>query len=445
MPKKFLSETLGSERRNLLLRGAVASTAMMIAPGAGNAQSIAEYAPSAGMLFKDLPTLTVKPGVVMITTLGWSVAGIGAASYVFDPTITKSIASANSRWMAITRNGLGFRLTTQKICADCFGLSAHAADNSDALQAAIDMCAMTGGGQISISRGAYRFGKSIFIKAEVELIGSGKRATSLIFDEIGVAIDARGRPDSRISFRMSDLTLKARNAQNTTQALRLGWNQRSTPLLERVCIAGFGHYAINFADSNWIVSFRDVEIHDCAKVVAGSSAIWRDPNANTVQGLADIKFFGLVIESCGNAKSKAGAIHFVATAPGSTQGLWLSGATIENNAGAYECAFENVDHLVIEQSYFEITFTPGKPHGAIEISGGRLNLTGCRIASDPANEAANIIRARNGAVLLASGNAWDSDFGGADVDYDDSITLEGLDFQRSGKTALRLINGKTVK
>jgi hypothetical protein len=216
-------------------------------------------------------------------------------------------------------------------------------------------------------------------------------------------------------------------------------------LLERVRISGFGHYALNFAGSNWIVTFRDLEIHDCAKTVPGSSAIWRDPDPKTVEGLADIKFFGLVIESCGNAKSKAGAIHFTATAPGSTQGLWLYGATIENNAGSFECAFQNVDHLSIDQSYFEITFQPGQPRSAIDMAGGRLNLTGCRMASDPANKAANIIRARNGAVVLAAGNTWDSDFGGADVNFDATTTMEGADFQRSGQAALRLTKVKAPK
>jgi Pectate lyase superfamily protein len=443
--KHPVSSAAPVQRRSFLLSSAVvtASTILLSGPVAG--QSPAAAMPYAVRVFADIADLVVGEDVTLIATSGWSDPGLGSASYAYDPEITAALAGQNPRWMVMTRNGRGFRLVAPKIQAECFGLSPRSADNSDALQAAIAMCAGSDGGQVLIPRGTFRFRKTVLIKAEVELIGSGKAGTTLLFADTGIALDAKGTQNNRIPFRVCDLTLAAMKPDNNTQAVRLAWNQRSTPLLERVRISGFGHYAINFAGSNWIVTFRDVEIHDCAKIVPGSSAIWRDPDPKTVEGLADIKFFGLVIESCGNAKSKAGAIHFAATTPGSTQGLWLYGATIENNAGSFECAFQNVDHLSIDQSYFEITFQPGQPRSAIDMSGGRLNLTGCRMASDPGNKSANIIRARNGAVVLAAGNTWDSDFGGADVSFDATATMEGADFQRSGQAALRLTKVKAPK
>jgi hypothetical protein len=433
-----------SRRKTIL---ALAASAVTIS-GSTNAKALFAQAPGKLSVdaFTNIPNIYVENTVLALHTSGWSKNGVGGANYIYDKDITPNYVQNHPLTSAITKNGRGFRLAEAILTAEMFGALTLNSDNSRALQLAIDHIAETGGGQLIIPKGIFVFRTPLKMKAGVDIIGMGKLSTFLHFKGTGAAIDAYGTAENRILLQMRDLCLLGTDSAASAIGIKLAWNQRSLPLLERVRISDFGHHAILFAGSNWLVTFRDVEIHDCGKRTQGSSGIARSKFPIDVQSLADIKFSGLVIESCGTPQSMGGAISFPATQSNPTQGLWIDTATIEGNAGSYECVFENADIVSINQSYFEIAISAKASRSAINLINSNLTLTSCRMASDTNNQTGASIHAHGKSTVHIVGNIWDSDFRYADIVMDPGVLLEGTDLTKSTAKKVRVrISGPDLK
>jgi hypothetical protein len=433
-----------SRRKTIL---AIAASAL---PVFGTVKAKELYAPGVSKstvdTFTNIPNIRIESTVLVIQTSGWSKIGTGSAHYIHDKDITPNYVQSHPATSAITKNGRGFSLAESIMTIEMFGAFTLNSDNSRALQLAIDHLAETGGGQLIIPKGIFVFRTPLKMRTGVDIIGMGALSSFLHFKGTGAAIDAYGSAEKRILFHMRDICLLGTDSAASAIGIKLAWNQRSLPLLERVRISDFGHHAILFAGSNWLVTFRDIEIHDCGKRTQGSSAIARSKSPIDVQSLADIKFSGLVIESSGSPQSEGGAISFPATQSNPTQGLWIDAATIEGNSGAYECAFENADMVSINQSYFEIAISAKVSRSAINLINSNLTLTSCRMASDPNNQTGASIRAHGKSTVHIVGNIWDSDFRYADIVMDPGVLLEGTDLTKSAAHKVRVrISGPDIK
>lgn len=403
-------------RRQILIGGTLATSALAITDPAHSAQP----APSSGEqatvgLFTAISATDIPDNVNLITTSGWSAAGVGMARYVADHAVDGDYVRRYPATAAISKNGRGFRLAEPELSALMIGASPQLEDNGPSIQRAIEACSNRGGGQVSIPSGTYRFTTTLQMRSGVDLVGAGKAGSILRYDGAGVAIDAVGTASERRIFHLRDLSLVGSRTNIATTGVQLAWNQRSLPMMERVGIAGFGRYGIEFVGNNWLITFRDVEIHDCGRAVPGGCGIFRRADGKGFEALADIKFFGLVVEACGHPQSQGGAVTFPCTPPFTTQGLWFHGCCIEGNFGGAEMAFERVDFLSIDQSYFEIASEPKNRKDGIHIDGGIANISYCRFTTDNANKQSSAIQARKNGQIGLVGNGWDQDFGYADV------------------------------
>jgi Pectate lyase superfamily protein len=318
------------------------------------------------------------------------------------------------------------------------GLSVSNEDNSTALQIAVDRLAQSGGGQITLPPGTFLHSRSLEMRTGVNIVGAGAASSFLHYTGSDVAINGIGTSSSRKLFQLRDLCLLGTRAAPSATAIKLAWNQRSIPLLQRVRISDFGNCGILFAGNNWLITFRDIEIHDCAKRSVGSAGISRLKSIKDIQSLADIKIAGLVIENCGMESSSAGAISLLAEPTNPTQGFWVSDATIEGNFGESECTFEHSDLVSFTDSYFEISNLIKRCRNAIMLNNARLNLIGCRLSSDPNNICGAALICRSSATTFLSGNVWDSDFRAADIICDPTSKAFGPDMLLAGTVKVRL-------
>ena len=429
-----------SSRRKLLKSGAVGLTAVLAsrpAISASNMQQLSQPVYETG-LFVDISKATIPGNAEIIRTSGWSAPGIGFARYAYNPKIGIDYVRAQPATSALCKDGRGFQLIEKPISIEMTGASTQRDDNSLPLQYAIDAVFAKGGGQVIIPSGTFLFRNSLIMRTGVDIVGMGQASSLLHYIGNGVAIDGVGSAEKRKLFQLRDICILGTKAGNSAIAVKLAWNQRSSPLLERVRISDFGHYAIYFAGTNWLVSFRDINIHDCGKRANGSSAISRARDTSDIQSLADIKFSGLIIENCGSATSTAGGVNFPASTNNPTQGFWIEAATIEGNSGSNECAFENADLVSIAQSYFEIAISDGVSRSAINLVDSNLSLTNCRMASDPNNQSGASIVARGRSTVHAAGNIWDSDFRFADIIAEPSVQLDGSDMTKSDANKIRV-------
>jgi hypothetical protein len=405
-----------ASRRDLLIGGTL-TTAAFATASAGQGAALAPE-PSGQMmvgLFTSIGDIELPNGVTLISTSGWSAPGIGMARYVTDPVVDVAYVRRHPTTAALSRNNRGFRLVEPMLSAHMTGARPGLADNGPALQHAIDEVSAIGGGQLTIPAGTYGFTTTLKMRSGVDLVGAGKSGTILRYDGAGVALDAVGTANARRIFHLRDLSLTGAKVGVASTGIQIAWNQRALPMMERVGISGFGRYGIEFAGNNWLLTFRDVEIHDCGRAVPGGCGIFRRPGGKDFDALADIKFFGLVVEACGHPQSQGGAVTFPCTAPFMTQGLWFHGCCIEGNFGGAEMAFERIDFLSIDQSYFEIASEKGIRKNGILIDECVASITSSRFATDELNKGSSAIQAQKNARITLVANKWDEDFGNADI------------------------------
>jgi hypothetical protein len=362
-------------------------------------------------------TTNVPGGVSNIVTAGYARMGVGAARYV-------RIAgqAAPGERVLRSRDGASFRLSEAMPTIEMFGADAALADNSAAIQAAVDHAAAGGGGLVAIPPGRYRFARAVNLAAGVHLTGSGTFASELVFAGQGSALNAIGTAAARKACRMSDFSLRAEPRGNTATGVQLGWNQRSGPILAAVRITGFGRFGVEFAASNWLVTLRDVEVTACGANVRGGCGIFRPASA---ERLADIRLEGVLVEECGNPQSLGGGITFEGSAAAPCQGLWLVDSTVEGNFGQAEMSFAHVDHLSLDRNYFETDGATGKARDVIHTQDCNLTIGNCRIGSAPGKRGRAMV-ARGSGRISSSSNVWDSDFADPAILMDAAIVeVEG--------------------
>jgi hypothetical protein len=250
-------------------------------------------------------------------------------------------------------------------------------DSTTAIQKATDYLASIGGGTVVFGEGTYRF-THIVPKTFVNWRGMGKYATTLdcrltngsVTDN--VAIDARGSglggfPSDRKIVTLSDMTISGAHAGTQIQCLMLGWNMRSDPLLERVRIASFGHYGINFDDQNWNISFVNVEMDTCGSSVANSAGWFKKASVDGGT-FNDIIWIGGFTEACGRSDSSAGGMNLQTTT--ANRSFKFFGHQWENNRGTDQVLITNTAGVFIQGPYIEM------PSGAAEAVTG-IELSGC--------------------------------------------------------------------
>jgi hypothetical protein len=428
-----------ASRRDLLIGGTL-TTAAFATASAGQGAALAPE-PSGQMmvgLFTSIGDIELPNGVTLISTSGWSAPGIGMARYVTDPVVDVAYVRRHPTTAALSRNKRGFRLVEPMLSAHMTGARPGLADNGPALQHAIDEVSAIGGGQLTIPAGTYGFTTTLKMRSGVDLVGAGKSGTILRYDGAGVALDAVGTANARRIFHLRDLSLTGAKVGVASTGIQIAWNQRALPMMERVGISGFGRYGIEFAGNNWLLTFRDVEIHDCGRAVPGGCGIFRRPGGKDFDALADIKFFGLVVEACGHPQSQGGAVTFRCAPPFTTQGLWFHGCCIEGNFGEAEMDFQSIDLLSIDQSYFEVAVKSGQSRIGIILARCQASITNCRFSSDPGNSNGEMIAVNESSAAYLTGNSWDSDFGRTDVSTTDSSSINSVDFTRNGISPMRI-------
>lgn len=363
-------------------------------------------------------------------------------------------------------------------------------DDSAAIQAAEDF--FDGQGRkLLFPAGIYAHASTLTKRNAVDWQGDGKNVSSLKYTGDVLAIDAKGTSTDRRIFCIRDMSITSDSYLNNADAVELDWNMRSLPIMERVGINTFGGYAIKFMDQNWLVYFQGIEIHDCARGVAGASALWRNPDS---AGIADIKFFDSVIEACGTPGTTAGAVLWVANSPYSTQGLWFIGCDIEGNFGGSDAYFEGVDLLGLTDTYMEISIpaqwatatnyivgqqvindddangayntytclvahtagtfasdlssaywddTGAAARNAIRAVRCNISLKGGRLSSDAHNSSGRAVLASQDVNISVEGTGFDSDFGGADIDLHSNSWLHGGNAFQYSLSPLRVVKDDT--
>ncbi|MER8709031.1 hypothetical protein NKH49_26395 [Mesorhizobium sp. M1088] len=89
-------------------------------------------------LFTTISDLTIPAGIDAITTSGYSMLGMGAAKYVYDPVVDAAYSAANPRTSALSLNGRGFKLCDARVEIEQFGALGDGFANDDGAFAAFN-------------------------------------------------------------------------------------------------------------------------------------------------------------------------------------------------------------------------------------------------------------------------------------------------------------------
>jgi hypothetical protein len=306
------------------------------------------------------------------------------------------------------------------------------ADDTNPIQRAMDACATQGGGVVYFPRGIYRHDHPLVAKHRVNWVGDGIDAAIIrYFGTEGPAVDGRGTDAERKIFALSDLTLLGDNAGASVGALELGHNHRSLPLLARVKLDRFPGYGIRFSGDEWILSFEDVQIADCA-TSGGTSAVVKAPEVTSFNA---VTFSRVVIEGSGSPASAAGAIHL----PQHLLGVVFRDCTVEGNAGVRQILITGADNVVFDGLYSETD----PPHARIclELSGCTGAIRQSRLqTSEGAGSVA--IRISDGSSVTIDGVMLDRDWSRAGIEVRNSTVSLGLNrderlLRGSGSTVRR--------
>lgn len=262
------------------------------------------------------------------------------------------------------------------------GPAATATQNVSAINNASLVAVAAGGGEVIFPEGELDYDAQLVPKDFVFWTGAGIDATILNYTGVGVSIKGAGADtNNRKRMTISRMTIKGINsANNTAQGIDLGWNMRSTPLMD-VKITGFPHYGIAFVDQNWIIKLQNVLVENCGHTANNSAGVWKDP-AIDFSTWNEIIFDYVVVEDCGNASSASGGFNLQTTT--ATRGVYLVNCGVESNKGTSESLFSNTADLEIINMYMERVNVAGQQIG-LEFVGCSGRVAGGYITGEGAN------------------------------------------------------------
>jgi hypothetical protein len=141
--------------------------ALQVPAGGGSSYSIG--------LFIDAATADISMIQNVVRTIGYSVEGIGAAEYVYDPAVDATYVSNNPLTSFIAIDSRGFRLSTDQVLniAMTGALPGGVVDCAPAFNALKDMLGIQGG-LIRIPIGKWRFASTLFIRTGIHVVGDGR-------------------------------------------------------------------------------------------------------------------------------------------------------------------------------------------------------------------------------------------------------------------------------
>ena len=249
------------------------------------------------------------------------------------------------------------------------------ADDTAAIQKAIDIAAHGGGGVVSVPPGTYVV-KGIQLKTGVNLIGSGAATVLKALPGAGVIISFAGGKQTRM--RIADLVLDGGKEEQTDSGIGVSVRGGSVTELavERVTFQNHKGRAIFIAGEHRDLLFRDIRIVDT------------DGTAIEIQSGTDIWIDRAVILNPGG-KSGRGAHGIYTTYKSNVHNLSITNCRIEG-AGHHNIFLGDASEVRIENNYIHYA--------------GRLDGSGSGIQ-------ANRAYAKSMKGLLIRGNTFQSSQG----------------------------------
>jgi hypothetical protein len=297
-------------------------------------------------------------------------------------------------------------------------------DDSSAIQTAINDASTTGR-SVYIPTGIYKCLFSIIAKNNVNVFGDGPDSSRLFFYGNGIFINMAGADTSnRLKTTWKNLGLDGSNASPSAIGVNIGWNQRSSVLLDNVDVAWFGTCGLDFTAENWIVYFNNINVNNCGRNNANGTGI----RHGTTPAISDIRFFNPIIEGCGSTTSTAGGILWNTSVGAQTAGLYILGGDIEGNYGQSQVYISYGNTVVFNSTYFETnpTLGPGGVQNGLYADNSNISLITCRVASNTPNTTGRGIILTT-SILTTTGTIWDTDFGGYDIDATGSSVVYAQD------------------
>lgn len=268
-------------------------------------------------------------------------------------------------------------------------------DNYQKITDALGFCAAKGIGAIRVPSGDFHFGTTLVPVDGVGLIGFGpaiqglgtQRSILRYTGTTGRAIDAKAADDAhRIAFGFRDLAVlgvPGYESAHDVEAIRLGHNHRSIRMFDNVEVGYFGGHGLNFDADNYLIGIYDLNIHDCARHLANSAAIYKNPAAQDCNAIA---IRGLNAEANGTDGGTAATMNWTTDSPYRAKGLSIRDAlSSEGNLGTDDFYISRCEQLTIDHIYFEMSpLDTGNYRCAIELAGcygASIRAAGLRSAS----------------------------------------------------------------
>lgn len=179
----------------------------------------------------------IPVGTDLVQTSGYSIRGVGAARYAYDPAVNADYVAANSRSSFISSNGRGFKFAEPFATLDQFGaIGDEVTDNKDAINAALAT-----GKSVGVPSGTYATSGQHALTTDQEVYGLTKRSkikgigdsdTAFIFQTVGYPSATIAQLATAVVVDPYVSTLTFDTVQNMEPGMRIVLHDPVTDMME---------------------------------------------------------------------------------------------------------------------------------------------------------------------------------------------------------------------
>lgn len=210
-------------------------------------------------LFIDAAGRRLPENCELVWTGGHSRHGYGGAGYCHDAAVDQEYVKAHPRTAFVDADGRGFRLVTQSVDARQAGaIGDGIADDTAAIQEALNIVEAAGGGAVLLSAGTYKITAPVKLPPRTSLQGAGPSAILHVNGCDGIILDASNGIGPRI---VSDFMIQGRGCERYRGIVTDHPDDRRSQgvVFERLYVAFFGTGV--FGRGLWHATFRTVVIN----------------------------------------------------------------------------------------------------------------------------------------------------------------------------------------
>lgn len=210
-------------------------------------------------LFGDAGGHPLPESCLVVWTGGHSRHGYGSAGYRRDAAVDRDYVKAHPRTAFVDADGRGFRLVTQVVDARQAGaIGDGIADDTAAIQEAMNVVEAAGGGTVFLSAGAYRITAPLRLPPGTGLQGAGPATILHVTGCDGLVVDASDAIGPRV---VSDFMIQGRGCEGYRGIVVDHPDGRRSQgiVFERLYVAFFGTGVL--ARGLWHATFRTVTMN----------------------------------------------------------------------------------------------------------------------------------------------------------------------------------------